>query len=58
MRGLLRNIFGGKGCTMYKVPSTRYEIRGTKYGIKVMSNAERRVQNDEVVQSTKYEKDF
>ena len=58
MRGLLRNIFGGKGCTKYHVPSTRYEIRGTKYDIFSMPNTERRVENAEVVQSTKYEKDF
>ena len=43
---------------MYKVPRTKYEIRGTKYDIFLMSNAERRVQNAEVGQRATAKKTF
>ena len=38
--------------TRYNVPSTKYcfkfEVRDTKYGNKIMLNAERRLKNEEV----------
>ena len=43
---------------MYKVPRTKYEIRGTKYDIFLMLNAERRVQNAEVGQRATAKKTF